>query len=414
MPVTELETPIQLGPWPDATAARLFLSQMVSGDHFSKELPDLIELTNWLNHVELGGIAYNYFKNEDNPQARMAAAHLELAYWAGVGASSIKLAALEQILQRFMAEGIDCTLIKGIAFGQTIYPEHAVRRMNDIDFWIQKKDVAVVWQLLKEMGYQDDGKWRDANSIPDYVSELSFYPDEPQKSKWNMEIHWDLLPMPGVVGYLALEGWWQRRRQVSFQGLEAMVMDPADALVHACTHQIWQHRNQTRLRWLLDIDRLIRGRETYFISPTDWQRVEAEFHDSEIWPAIRDGIRQAAYWFATPLSDQINEIFSKPLNKDQQLFHLFYGEPDMTVGKRMLVTLQGPDSFRYRARVILWLLFPPPKYMIGRYGVSGWMLPFYYVMRIFKGMMSFGGSDFSSRTSLLRRTARRKDRDSRG
>jgi hypothetical protein len=390
MPENELKTPVQMGPWPDMAAARLFLSQMVNGQKFSNNLPDIVQLADWLNHTELGSFAYTYVKHWDEPATRMVAERLEITYWAGVAAAGIKLTALEQILRRFAAEGIDCTLIKGVAFGFTIYTEHAVRPMNDMDLWIQKKDLPAVCRIFKEMGYQDDGEWPDPGNIPGYVSEFSFYPDDPKQSKWNVEVHWELLPRPGLIGRLPLEDWWQRRRRVTFQGRQVMVLDPADALVLACTHQILQHGNQIRLRWVLDIDRLIRGCGTYFISPPLWQRLEAEFCDSEIWPVIHTGIQLAVRWFATPLSDQIHEMFSKPLSVDQRLFYLFYAVPHVTVGKRMITNLRETNSFRYRVEMTFKFLFPQPKYMMERYKVSSWiLLPFYYAGRIFMGMLSF-------------------------
>ena len=76
-------------------------------------------------------------------------------------------------LGRKPAEGIDCTLVKGIAFGFTIYAEHAVRPMNDIDLWIKKSDLSAVQRLMYEMGYRG-GEWLDPENVPDYVTELSF------------------------------------------------------------------------------------------------------------------------------------------------------------------------------------------------------------------------------------------------
>jgi hypothetical protein len=293
-------------------------------------------------------------------------------------------------LDRLAAHNIDCTLIKGIAFGATIYSEQAVRPMNDIDLWIQKKDLPVVWRLFKEMGYQGDGEKPDFARIPEYISELSFYPDAPHRSKWNIEVHWDLLPRPGLMGRLPLDVWWQRRRRVIFQEREVMVLDPADALVHACTHQLVQHRSQLRWRWLLDIDQLIRGRGTYFITPADWQQLNAEFGDSEIRPVIQAGMRLAAHWFATPLPDQMNELFAKPLSVDQQLFYLFYAVPNMTVGERMIINLQEGSSLWYRLQMLLRFLFPWPKYMMERYKITNWLLlPFYYFKRILQGMKSY-------------------------
>lgn len=390
MPETRVVSSRKREAWPDSTTARLFLNQMANGDGLASALPDLVRLSDWLKQMELGAFAYIAFKDRSDPVAQTITRQLETAYWAQVAAASIKVTALEQILDRLAAHHVDCTLMKGAAFGATIYSEQAVRPMNDIDLWIQKKDLPVVWQLFKEMGYQEDGKPPDFDSIPDYISELSFYPDAPHLSKWNVEVHWDLLPRPGLMGRLPQDVWWQRRRRVAFQGREVMVLAPADALVHACTHQLLQHREQIRWRWLLDIDRLIRGRGAYVIAPADWQRLAAEFGDSELWPVIQAGMQLAAHWFATPLPEPVQALFAQLLSVDQQLFYLFYAIPNMTIGERMIVQLQGTNGWQYRAQMMLAFLFPPPKYMMERYEISNrLLLPFYYSKRLFQGMKSY-------------------------
>jgi hypothetical protein len=389
MPETGLETPIQLGPWPDKAAACLFLSQMVGNNKATEKLPDLIQLTDWLNQIELAAFAYTYFKNWNDPDSTMATKHLESSYWTGLAAASIKLTALRPLLKRFAAEGIDCTLIKGIAFGFTIYTEHAVRSMNDIDLWIQKSDLPVVQRLMYEMGYQD-GEWLDSQNVPDYVTELSFFPEEPQISKWNIDIHWDLLSKPGLIGCLPIEDWWRRRRSVEFNGLKVMVLDPADALVHACVHQWLEHRSDLRFRWLLDVDRLLRMGEPYSITPAHWPRLGAEYHDSVFLPVIQAGIQQAVQWFTTPLSDQANKLVSQPLDFEQKIFYLSYAVSKMTARKMLMTSFYRVNRYRYLAHFVWRSFFPSSKYMMQQYRISRRMLlPLCYGKRILQGIKIF-------------------------
>jgi hypothetical protein len=389
MPETRLDTPIPLGPWPDITAVHLFLSQLVDGNKRSEKLPNLIQLTDWLNQMELGAFAYTRFKHWDDPDSMVAVKHLELSYWTGFAAASIKLTALTAVLKRFAAEGIDCTLIKGIAFGFTIYSEHAARPMNDIDLWIQKSDLPIVQPLMYAMGYCG-GEWLDPENIPDYVTELSFFPDKEQFSKWSIDIHWDLLSRPGLIGSLPLDDWWQRRRSVDFNGLNAMVLDPADAFVHVCAHQWLEHRSNLRLRWLLDVDRLLRAQEPYLISLVDWQRLRAEYADSAFLPVIQAVIQQAALWLKTPLSEPVHDLISVPVNFEQKMFYLSYAVPKITARKMIMTISRRKDRFRYLAHFVMRSLFPRPTFMMQRYRFSRKiLLPLYYGKRILQGIKLF-------------------------
>lgn len=385
MPENGLETPIKLGPWPDMAAARSFLSQMTSGEEFSEKLPDSIQLADWLKHVELGAFAYPCFAGRDNADARAVTKHLETIYWDAVAAASIKLTALENILNRLLAAGIDCTLVKGIALGFTVYAEHAVRPMNDMDLWIQKSDVPAARRLMYEMGYRG-GEWFDPDSAADYVTELAFFPDKPQLSKWNLDIHWDLLSRPGLIGSLPIADWWQRRRSIDFAGLPVMVLDPADALVHACTHQLLEHRGNLRLRWLLDVDRLIRS-EAYVITPAHWQRLRAEYRDSMFLPVIQAGIRQAVHWLATPLSSAAKDLISEPVSFEQKLFYLSYVVPKKSAREIIMASSDQGSRYKYLVHLAVSSFFPRPRYMMQRYRFSNRIfLPFYYGKRLWQGL----------------------------
>lgn len=389
MPETRLDTSIPLGPWADVTAVRLFLGQLIDGAGLSEKLPDPIQLTDWLNQIELGAFAYKRFKNWDDLDSAIVAKYLESSYWAGFAAASLKLAALPPLLKRFAEEDIDCTLIKGIAFGFTIYSEHAVRPMNDIDLWIQKSDLPIVQRLMYAMGYCG-GEWLDSENIPEYVTELSFFPDKPQDSQWSIDIHWDLLSKPGLIGRLPIDVWWRRRKLVEFDGLNVKVLDPADALVYVCAHQWLEHRSNLRLRWLLDVDRLLRAPESYMMSLAHWQRLRAEYDDSVFLPVIQAVIQQAAQWLKTPLSGPVHDLISAPVTFEQKMFYLSYAVPKKTAGKMIMTSFQRGTRYKYLVYFVLSSFFPQPQFMMQRYRFSGRMLlPFYYGKRILQGIMSF-------------------------
>jgi hypothetical protein len=111
---------------------------------------------------------------------------------------------------------------------------------------------------------------------------------------WSIEIHSDLVAKPvQLLGRLPLANWWERTYTQSWHGHTVHVLDPAAALLHTAVHQMFQHHGQLRLRWLLDIDQLVRGTDSYRLAEADWLRLGQEAVAAGVLPALQASIRLA-------------------------------------------------------------------------------------------------------------------------
>lgn len=319
------------------------LPALASGDWSAEQQTILTtndpgQLADWFTQQELGPLAYLHLK-----EAGLAApvvAQLAAVYWQAAAAAAVKLELLARLHSAFTAAGVETVLLKGIAFCQTLYPDPALRPMNDLDFWIRPSDISAAWNTLETMGLHSKGLWNNPDAIPEHVTQLDFYPDTPQTSPYNVEIHWDLCQKATVRGRLPLERWWAEAQTISWRGQAVKVLSPGAALVHTAVHQMLEHRGELRWRWLLDIDQMIRGQAGYELTAADWAQVLADSQTSGVLPAVQAAIRLTTRWFATPLPEPAQALLAVVADEAQTSQVADIARPDRSVaGKVFLLSL---------------------------------------------------------------------------
>lgn len=382
--------PTNVGSFPERDAACFFLNALADADLSLLDLADLpaasqCNWTRWLVQQELGPFAYLTFLQNGTDYAPEAKQILAASHWQSVANWAVQEEALLAILQALDEAEVAAILLKGAALAVTVYPSLAARPMGDIDLWIEKKDLAAVWHLMHALGYQTDGLWSDPEDIPDHHTQVAFSPADGRKSLV-VEILWDLIMRPGFIGKFPLSDWWARRQIVEGYGRQVMIMDPAAMLQHVSLHQMLQHRGELRLRWLLDVDRLLRGSESYQLGMNDWQLIEQESLAAGILPAVQTALRTAAFYFGTPLPVEARNLLAvTPPAEQQKQFQMAFVPHRSTAGI-MLTYIHEARGWRQKTAVVRGQLFPSTAYMRQRYQVrSSWLLPFYYGRRLLKG-----------------------------
>jgi hypothetical protein len=336
-------------------------------------------LVAWLRKHELAALAYRYLDSDDP-----AAAQLAPIYWASASANMMKLALLESLLAAFAGAGIKCVLLKGMAFCLTIYPDTAVRPMTDLDIWIQRRDWASAWQIMQELGYETDKQWPDPLTIPGHVTALEFYPRQVMNEDFlSVEIHSDVIAHPThLIGRFPLAAWWEQTNTVAWHGYTVHLLEPGVALLHTAVHQMFQHRGQLRLRWLLDIDQLVRGTASYHLTDADWSHLAEEADRAGVLPAIQSALRLSQKWFNTPLPEIALALLTRPSDRQQQIFFQQMVMPQQSTAAHIWTDVQGIPHFRERLTLLRQKLLPNPTYMMERYQISSrLLLPFYYLRR---------------------------------
>ncbi|WP_036711166.1 nucleotidyltransferase domain-containing protein [Paenibacillus pinihumi] len=166
-------------------------------------------------------------------------------------------AELKQVAELMAGENIRMLILKGPLLAQELYGDVSMRTSKDLDVLIPVEDVDCAEAVLLQQGYVikdqklrliNDWKWKDHHQ--------SYY--HPHK-QIQVELHWRLHPDSGPES--SFEELWSRRRTSKLTGYPIYNMGKEEMMDYLITHgarHAW-----FRLRWLSDIDRMIRNGMDY-------------------------------------------------------------------------------------------------------------------------------------------------------
>ncbi|MFK4391694.1 Renal dipeptidase [Bacillus sp. AFS026049] len=160
---------------------------------------------------------------------------------------------MEQVSKLFTENQIRLLFLKGPIIAADLYGDISLRTSKDLDILIQKKDLTKAEQLLLNFGYVkeenldnlDEWKWMNHH--------LTFF--HPQK-KVEIEIHWRLHPPPTKVP--SFNELWNRKRISPLTSYPVYFFGKEDLFLYLIAHGA--KHGWFRLRWLADIDQIIRKR----------------------------------------------------------------------------------------------------------------------------------------------------------
>lgn len=165
-------------------------------------------------------------------------------------------------LGQFVEEGIEVSIIKGVAYAELFYFNTGYKRMNDIDILVKKKDRKRIYEIYDELGYffvgeriKDNLEKNDKlqHVGPAFVS---------RDMKCVIGTQWGLKTPLGPYK-LNYDKVWDRVRDFDFHGLPLKTMSPEDHLHHLCLHLGYF---KVSARDLMDLYNLTR----YFGKAFDW------------------------------------------------------------------------------------------------------------------------------------------------
>ncbi|GIP43225.1 hypothetical protein J45TS6_16840 [Paenibacillus sp. J45TS6] len=164
-------------------------------------------------------------------------------------------AELERLLSSLEGAGVKVLTLKGPILSQELYGDLAHRTSKDLDLLVNYNDVEATLSLLEGLGYIKEyeqphilgsWKWKD-HHIPLIHPAL----------KIQVEIHWSLNPSGAKnVPFTKL---WERRRTTTIVNREVSYLGQEDLFVYLISHGA--RHGWFRLRWLTDIDRIIRNQQ---------------------------------------------------------------------------------------------------------------------------------------------------------
>ncbi|GGH57565.1 hypothetical protein GCM10008014_29310 [Paenibacillus silvae] len=303
---------------------RLILS-MLRGDMTaltSQEIEGQLHGVDWslflrlVYHHRLYSVMYLYLKKETAlpvPQAVMES--LKQQYTMNTFRMLQLTAEMEQVCGAFREHGIRNITLKGPALAHDLYGDVSMRTSKDLDILIPVQDVEAAARTLQGLGYQcKEGeraltvrswKWREHHIC--YIHPLK---------RTQIEIHWRLNPDSGRESDFELL--WQRSRFSTYTQTPVRMLEAEDLWVYLVTHGA--RHGWFRLRWLLDIDQMIRT------MPLDVNKIERRLKEEARLSIGSQTLHLVSNLLHTPLNEAYRSIMSmnvragKRLAKESVLF----------------------------------------------------------------------------------------------
>jgi len=160
-------------------------------------------------------------------------------------------AEMSSISKQFNRNNLSALFLKGPVLGEFLYGDISLRTSKDIDILISPRDISISKKLLIKMGYLEKEE-------PDFIlnehklrnhHSVFIHPN----SKFSIEIHWRLNDLPDKEPNF--DTLWSRRRISRLTNEPINILGDEDLFLYLVAHGA--RHGWFRLRWLIDIDRLI-------------------------------------------------------------------------------------------------------------------------------------------------------------
>ena len=285
----------------------------------------------------------------------------ELAY-AAAAREALQQRELDAILARFEAEHISVLPLKGCVIKQ-LYPKPEMRYMSDTDLLFDPAQAASVRAALEELGYTTD---RFAQGDTDLYS---------SPMRMNYELHRSLQN----------EGFNENSRRF-LDGLLSCARPKAGCkyVLELPKEEHYAYLLCHFVKHLLNGGIGVRQVMDIYVCRHGWafdeERLAALLRELELTDFASTLERLADHWFGSGAGDAVTDELGAYI-----LGSGTFGTDERRVADRMLKEQKKPN----RARYVLRRVFPPFELMsfyFPRLKKMPFLLPFYWVLRIFRGI----------------------------
>lgn len=156
----------------------------------------------------------------------------------------------------FSQHQVPLIVLKGPVLGAKLYGDISKRTSKDLDLLVSPESIHTSINLLIELGYQ----MKDERLLDNWMYKnhhLTF--DHPVK-RVQVELHWRLNPNLG--GTPSFNYFWSRKSEVMISNQTYHCLADEDLMLYLSEHG--SRHGWSRLRWLVDIDRMLKGETLEF------------------------------------------------------------------------------------------------------------------------------------------------------
>jgi len=273
-------------------------------------------------------------------------------------------------LNEFKKNDIPVALLKGVAFGETVYGDASYKRMNDIDILVKKENIDTIYSIYDRLGYWYVGeRIGGSKEKSDKVSHLS--PPFVSKNchcvigtQWGIKSPLSSYP----VNYEKL---WNRVLPLNFMGIDILMLSPEDNMHHLCLHLGYF---KISLRDMMDFYNLLRATRDQF----DWNLFYEIVEESNSQNPVYFGLAISQFICPIPgvevflhrIENKVSTQYKKAVKWKTRSWNVFlnlHSDHIQTVEKTISVfdsTSYFPEKLRYFLKIWKCIIWPPENEIV--------------------------------------------------
>ncbi len=273
-------------------------------------------------------------------------------------------------LKQFEINNIPVALLKGVAFGETIYHNPFYKRMNDIDILIKKEDIGSVYDIYDSLGYFYIGeRISGSKKKSDKVSHLS-PPFVSRNYACVIGTQWGIKTSlsPYTINY---EKIWSRVIPIEFHRTKLKILCPEDNLHHLCLHLGYF---KISVRDMMDFYNLLRVYQEKF----NWDLFYEIVAESKSESPVYFGLMLSNYCYPLPevdlflqkIKNRVTAYCKKAVRwktRSMEVFLHLHSDHIQTVEKAISEfdsTSYFPEKANYFLNLWKCIILPPKKEVI--------------------------------------------------
>jgi hypothetical protein len=172
---------------------------------------------------------------------------------------------IEKLITQWQVEHREIAVLKGVALAHMVYPDPALRPMDDADVLVPQAEaiMAIDWFFANGWTNLYD---KARETIVKYSVRKEHSADMRHPSGLAIDVHWQILNFP--LPPLLVQEIWDAKQSVTIGQVVTHTLCPTDHLLHVCAHGIaWN--TVPPLRWIMDAHFLLQR----FGPQIDWERL---------------------------------------------------------------------------------------------------------------------------------------------
>ncbi len=349
---------------------------------------DASDAADWSCQIEaqgLGPLAYRWLslpagtgsgRRATPPAVRE---RLAVAYTESLGAWLLRRQGLMGLLD-VLAEppAIPVVVLKGMALAISLYPDPALRPMNDIDVLVPIERIEEAARRMQTSGRRLVSTGRPAEVAIAHGGEL-FFDDLTSSPPLRIELHmapWNFMPPHAAA---AMVWFWQHATMVRWQEYSFLALDPTAQLLHLAAHLVHHGGSkQAPLLWSFDIHLLclLRGAEI------DWTELLQQARLLEWEAGLHAVLLDVSTIFGVRLPPEVGSWLSKDPGGMAGVATVRNLSLPVTLRTRSVMEALRHRSWSERRRYVVNILLPHPAFMRARYPqIPGYFWPLLYPYR---------------------------------